>query len=175
MASKNPENKTVHKHANEKTSLRLDQTDFDQYEYDILQVSRLLFLAFHCPKSYAWVNAYYLAEQIFSVPYGSTICTTLLKAVNAACKSRNCGINYHDTNCEKCKEFLTDEEYYFIGTLHQIRQNNKSKAKVNAMLLCEGSSFDEFLQYIFELSNIANHVVDVSRKNLFGGKNYELN
>ena len=85
-------------------------------------VSRLLFLAFHCPKSYAWINAYYLAEQIFSVPYGSTICTTVLKAVNAACKSRNCGINYHDTNCEKCKEFLTDEEYYFIGTLHQIRQ-----------------------------------------------------
>ena len=73
MASKNPENKTVHKHANEKTSLRLDQTNFDQYEYDILQVSRLLFLAFHYPKSYAWVNAYYLADQIFSVPYGSTI------------------------------------------------------------------------------------------------------
>ena len=43
------------------------------------------------------------------------------------------------------------------------------------MLLYEGSAFDEFLQYIFELSNIANHVVDVSRKNLSGGKNYELN
>lgn len=175
MASKNPNNQTVHTHADTKTSLRLDQTNFDEYEYNILQVSRLLFLAFHCPKSYAWVNAYYLAEQIFSVPYGSTICTTLLKAVNAACRSRKSGINYHDTNCEKCKEFLTDEEYYFIGALHQTRQNNKSGAKVSAMLLCEGSSFDEFLQYIFELSNISNHVLDMSNRNLSGGGNYELN
>ena len=165
MTPNNYSNQSVHKHAPKETSLRLDQTNFDQFEYDILQITRLLFLAFHCPKSHAWVNSYYLAEQIFGAPYGSTIATAVLKAVNAVCESRIYGINYHDTNCEKCKEYLTNEEYYFIGTLHKIRQKNSSGAKVNAMMLCEGTSFNKFLEYIVELSNIALHLTDISPDN----------
>ena len=115
----------------------ISKTSFDQFELDILQITRLFFLSFHHPASYAWVNAFSLAEQRFIRPYGATIANAVLTAINAVCGARGSGLRYHDPQCSICQEYVTPEEIIFIGILHQLRKGNRQLARTMAMQLCE--------------------------------------
>jgi len=138
-ASKGSSRRTGHKHSSPINDKDVDQTPFDEFERDILQIARLFFKAFDNPESHAWVNAFYFAELRLHAPYGATIANAVLMSINAMRIVRSSGFNYLDPNCQTCKKYITDEERYFIGTLHNIRLKRRSAVKMNAMLLCQGS------------------------------------
>lgn len=145
----------THNHDAPDSALRLDQTAYDQFERDVLQIARMFFLSFHRAESHAWVNAFYTAEKRFNAPYGATIANAILMVVNTMRAARVGGFSYRDPNCETCREYITDEERYLIGTLHDVRQRNRSGAKMNAMLLCQGEDDQAFMDSISRLAVIA--------------------
>ena len=128
-----------HRHNLPIGSFYLDQTSFDAFECDILQIARLFFKAFDRPESFTWINAFYFAELKFHAPYGATIANAVLMSINAMRIVRGSGFNYLESNCQTCIKYITAEERYFIGTLHNIRLKRRSAVKLNAMLLCQGS------------------------------------
>ena len=137
-SSNNHSKKGTHQHVGTDDCQHLGQTSFDQLELDILQITRLFFLSFHHPESYAWINAYSMAEKRYDKPYGATIANAVLTAINAVCGARGSGLRYHDPKCSICQEYVTPEEQFFIGTLHELRVGNTSVARTMAMHLCEG-------------------------------------
>lgn len=145
---------TNHSHSHDPSDgcMHLDQTPFDQIERDVLQMARMYFLSFHKPESQAWVNAFYSAEQRFGMPYGATIGNAVLMAVNSMRSARSAGFSYRDPKCPTCREFITNEERYFVSALHDIRQRNRSGAKMNAMLLCQGADDQQFLDCMGRLA-----------------------
>lgn len=145
----------THYHETPDTCVHLDQTPFDQFERDFLQIARMFFLSFHRAESHAWVNAFYSAEKRFNAPYGATIANAILMVVNTMRAARGSGFSYRDPNCETCREYITDEERYLIGTLHDVRQRNRSGARMNAMLLCQGEDDQAFMDAISRLAIIA--------------------
>ena len=129
----------------------IGKTPFDQFELDILQITRLFFLSFHHPESFAWVNAYSMAEQRFKKPYGATIANGVLTAINAVCGARGAGLRYHDPQCSVCQEYVTPEEITFIRILHELRKGNRSLARAMALQLCEASDESRTIEAMEQL------------------------
>ena len=157
--------RTGHRHNLPIASSYLDQTSFDEFECDILQIARLFFKAFDHPESFTWVNAFYFAELKFHAPYGATIANAVLMSINAMRIVRGSGFNYLDSNCQTCKKYITAEERYFIGTLHNIRLKNRSAVKMNAMLLCQGSADISFTEAMGRLAVITGDYEGNALKN----------
>jgi len=44
-------------------------------------------------------------------------------------------------SCQTRKKYITAEEKYLIGTLHNSHLKNCSGVKISAMLLCQGSDY----------------------------------
>ena len=164
-ASKGSSRRMGHKHSSPINGTDVDQTPFDEFERDILQIARLFFKAFDHPESFTWVNAFYFAELKFHAPYGATIANAVLMSINAMRIVRGSGFNYLDSNCQTCKKYITAEERYFIGTLHNIRLKNRSAVKMNAMLLCQGSADISFTEAMGRLAVITGDYEGNALKN----------
>ena len=111
------------------------------------------------------MNAFYFAELKFHAPYGATIANAVLMSINAMRIVRGSGFNYLDSNCQTCKKYITAEERYFIGTLHNIRLKNRSAVKMNAMLLCQGSADISFTEAMGRLAVITGDYEGNALKN----------
>ena len=168
-ASKGSSRRMGHKHSSPINGTDVDQTPFDEFERDILQIARLFFKAFDNPESYAWVNAFYFAELRLHAPYGATIANAVLMSINAMRIARSSGFNYLDPNCQTCKKHITAEERYFIGTLHNIRLKNRSGVKMSSMLLCQGSDDTGFTEAIGRLAVITRDFEGNGLENLRSG------
>lgn len=125
---------------------RMEQTPFDKVERDILQIVRLFFLSFHEPGTHAWVGALTCAETWFGETHGAAIANAVLKAVHSVRHARTAGFSYSDPTCRSCHSYITHEERYFTSVLHGLRQKKTTDVKTNAMLLCQGADYLEFLQ-----------------------------
>ena len=146
--------RTGHRHSLPINGTDVDQTPFDGFERDVLQIARLFFKAFDLPESHGWVNAFYFAELRLHAPYGATIANAVLMSINAMRIARSSGFNYLDPSCQTCKKYITAEERYFIGTLHNIRLKNRSGVKMSSMLLCQGSDDTGFTEAMGRLALI---------------------
>ena len=161
--------RTGHRHSSPINGTDVDQTPFDGFERDVLQIARLFFKAFDLPESHAWVNAFYFAELRLHAPYGATIANAVLMSINAMRIVRSSGFNYLDPNCQTCKKHITAEERYFIGTLHNIRLKNRSGVKMSAMLLCQGSDDTSFTEAMGRLAVITRDFEGNGLENLRSG------
>ena len=137
-SSHNRSKAVIHQHNGTDDCQHVTQTSFDQLELDILQIARLIFLSFHHPETYAWVNAFNIAEQRYEKPYGATIANAVVTTVNAVCGARGSGLRYHDPHCLICQEYVTPDEQFFVGALHELRLGKKLSARTHLMHLCEG-------------------------------------
>lgn len=153
-SSHNHSKATKHQHTGTDDCQHLAQTSFDQLELDILQIARLIFLSFHHPETYAWVNAFNIAEQRYEKPYGATIANGVLTIVNAVCGARDSGLRYHDPQCLICQEYVTPDEQFFVGALHELRLGNKLSARTHVMHLCEGLDECTTFEAMGELTQI---------------------
>ncbi|MDE0970325.1 MAG: hypothetical protein OSA51_13155 [Octadecabacter sp.] len=123
----------------------LDQLSFDMAETHILTIARLFFVSFHHPKSQAWMSAIFTSEDLFGEAQGAKIAAQILQTVNSVRHVRRSGFSYCDPNCEDCAQFVTKEERYLVLALHCLRRGKLSDARTQAMLLCQGGDYTQFM------------------------------
>ena len=138
----------------------LDQLSFDKAETNILAIARLFFVGFHYPNSQAWMSAIFTSEHLFGEAQGAKIAVRILQTVNSVRHVRRSGFSYCDPNCVDCAQFITKEERYLVMALHCLRHGKLSDARTQAMLLCQGGDYTQFM-------SVLGLLVEVFEKEVF--------
>ncbi|MEM7547775.1 MAG: hypothetical protein AAF367_19790 [Pseudomonadota bacterium] len=111
---------------------------FDSFETDVLDVARFFFLTFSAPPGHSWIDAFALGEERFGRMMGATMTHSVLHAVQTIRRNRRNPLTFINPCCAVCAKRITQEERYFITTLHSLRRNQRSEAQMFAMMVCEG-------------------------------------
>lgn len=150
-------NRSQH-HSRNDGSILLKSLDFDDFEISVLEIARFYFATFANPASQLWVTALQRAETQFEAPFGATIAHAILIAVENMREARQTGFSFLDPTCPLCSQYISPEERYFLSVLHEVRRHNKSAAKTNAMLICEGGDDQPLIESFARLAIITGDV-----------------
>ena len=148
---------TVSDHNLKNTSV-IENLSFDIFEISVLRIMRYFCEAVDQPARQTWKLAFREAEKIFPVPYGATIAHAISVAIDMVCVSRARNFCYFQWNSLQAKDLITDEERYFLMTLHNIRRGKKSAARSYAMMVSEGPQFVDFLAALERIGIITGDV-----------------
>lgn len=164
-----PQNERLHmRHATPKTTSQIfvydpgisDRAalDMDTFEETFLTVARQIITTFDEPDTQCWMSAFMEAEARFPPPFGATIAHAIVVIVNVLREERSSAFSYirHDDPADVL--FITPEERYLLLTLREVRQNNGFRARMNAMLACEGGDAARLLAAIERLGIITGDV-----------------
>ena len=132
--------------------------DMDRFEQTFLTVARQIITTFDEPDTQCWMTAFVEAEAHFPPPFGATIAHAIVVIINVLKEERSSTFTYirHDDAVEELS--ITAEERYLLLTLREVRANNGFRARMNAMLACEGGDAQRLLAAIERLSIITGDV-----------------
>ena len=136
----------------------ISDVGLDEYEQKILQIARLVFATFDKPETQRWVQAFHIAENSFPAPFGATIAHAVVITLNALRVSRNRCFSFFDAGHPHADTVMTQEEKYVLLTFHAIRRKESTKARMQAMLACEGGETKSFLSAFERLAMITGDV-----------------
>ncbi|MEM0947705.1 MAG: hypothetical protein AAGK37_09890 [Pseudomonadota bacterium] len=136
----------------------VEDLDLDEFALNVLDVARHFLISLAVPESLAWVEAIRRAECAFPPPYGATIASAILVAVQETQISR-----FHRSRLRVALHTpdgaaVTNEERYFIEAFQDIRKGRHSRAYANALMLCEGVNSHAFLAALERLAVITGEV-----------------
>lgn len=118
----------------------------DVSDQGVLSTARLFFLSFADPGSAAWVDAFGRAHAMFGhrpAPTETTRCVlTLIQELRI---SRKRCFRFSNPYCEGCAQRITPEERHLINVVQAVRDRNFAKARLCALLLCEGEPVERLL------------------------------
>ena len=141
-----------------KNTVFIEELGFDVFEISVLRIARYFCEAFDQPMRQTWKLAFLEAEKIFPAPFGATIANAISIAIDMVCLGRKRNFCYFQVNSLQANNVMTDEERYFLMTLHQIRRGKKSAARSYAMIVCEGPHSEGFLAAMERLAIITGDV-----------------
>ncbi len=130
----------------------LANVDLDDFELKVLEIARFFFENNEKPAGQTWKDAFRCAELAFPAPFGATIAHAVSLMVDALIGSRTRPFSYLSPGDSQSPAMLTDEEKYFVSTLHAVRRGQASHARAYAMMVCEGASFARLLTVCSGLS-----------------------
>jgi hypothetical protein len=136
-------------------------SQLDSFERDVLRVARYFFETFARAESHAWIMAFREAERAFPAPFGASIAHAVLIAINELRASRQRTFQFERPESAFAAHSLTDNERYFILTLHYIRRGNWASARAQALYLCEGNDGSGVLKAFERLAIITGDVEDL--------------
>ncbi|MEM6464820.1 MAG: hypothetical protein AAF724_23215 [Pseudomonadota bacterium] len=124
-------------HSDERNALIADQ-GFDRDEKVLLHVARLYFLAYTDPCEPHWEQAIDHCVGSFGPGRGPRIAYGVTDVLRAMREARKGVFRFTNPCCAKCAARLTDGERLLINTIASMRRGDKARARVNALMLCEG-------------------------------------
>tara|TARA_B100001175_G_C19235824_1_gene507579 strand:+ start:191 stop:685 length:495 start_codon:yes stop_codon:yes gene_type:complete len=139
---------------NSKDTSVIQELNFDIFEISVLQIMRYFCEAFEQPVNQAWKLAFLEAERIFPPPFGATIAHAISITIDMVCLGRKRKFSYFRRTSTQTNNLITDEERYFLMTLHYVRRGKRSSARTYAMMVNEGSKIEAFLSAIERLAII---------------------
>lgn len=125
---------------------------YDDKTLQVLQLARMFFVSFSKPETEFWMKAYGFGEHIFGAPMGATVAQATLTMVSEMRCARPHTFNYTDPRCLDCSAYLTPEERYLMDSFVHINAGRQTKARMSAMMLCEGKDPTGFLHAAARLS-----------------------
>ena len=142
-----------------KNTAVIQELNFDVFEISVLQIMRHFCEAFEQPVKQTWKSAFLEAERIFSPPFGATIAHAISITIDMVCLGRKRNFSYFRRTSTQADSLITDEERYFLMTLHYARRGKRSSARSYAMMVNEGSNFEAFLSAVERLAIITGDLV----------------
>ncbi|MEM9394640.1 MAG: hypothetical protein AAGA38_12320 [Pseudomonadota bacterium] len=109
--------------------MSLPRVEFDDFERDVLVVTRELFATFATPALQSWGKAFSIAEDIWGETAGLVVAQKLQKLVRATLESRRYDFDFHDPFSSSAHGGMTRDETNFLQMLHYMRRDNISEAR----------------------------------------------
>jgi len=145
----------VHRGRCQPTAPRGGALRLDRYERQVLEVVRYILVAFVEPDTEAWMQAFWLAERKFPSPHGAKIAYGIVVALRLARDVRTDPMLPGDPlqpSEPNGMPAMNDCERHFLTALHAMRRNDIPRARVAALLLCEGAPADDVLTALERLA-----------------------
>ncbi|NPD17399.1 hypothetical protein HOY34_19625 [Xinfangfangia sp. D13-10-4-6] len=117
----------------------------------MLQLARHLFRDVAFPGHGDRQMAISVAQAGFGYGCGAAMVADLRHAILLLADTRRDVFHYHNPDCPGCSDRLSAAELMFLRLLQALRERQASAAAVNAMLLCEGNSYQAFLDVLARL------------------------
>ncbi|MEM9247734.1 MAG: hypothetical protein AAGB05_03445 [Pseudomonadota bacterium] len=141
---------------------RRNDMDLDGFETSVLTVSRHIFETMERPESQCWMSAFWYAEQAFPPPFGATIAHALVIAIDALRTTRLRPFVYLRTSDPLANASITAEERYLVLALRGVRRGDLATARLNGLLLCDGSDATALLAALERLAIITGDVTETA-------------
>lgn len=140
------------------TQAFLADQNYDQDEVAILHLSRLYFLAHTDPMKPHWDAAMDFSELMFGPEYGPLIAYCVTEVLQNMRESRKTTFRFTNPCCAKCAARLTNNERLLTSTISAFRKGDSLRAKMNALILCEGFDSGPMLKAIGRLTKTLDQV-----------------
>lgn len=145
----------------EGTERRFSDTDYDRFDYAILQMCRCFFQSFANPQSHTWTVVYDMTDNPSFDWDGPAVAAQAFRMVKAMQVARKSDFRFSNPLCVHCSQVMTPQERQLIGCLSQHRRGCPERAKAHAILLCESNPIDELMNATAALANFMPDLVSV--------------
>jgi len=132
--------------------------DMDTFENTFLSVARHIITTFDVPDSQCWMTAFLEAEERFPPPFGATIAHAIVIIIHILKQERSSTFAYFRHDDPVAKLSMTPQERYLMLTLRAVRNADGFRARMNAMLACEGGDAQLLLGSVERLAMITGDV-----------------
>jgi len=132
--------------------------EMDAFENTFLSVARQIITTFEVPHTQCWMTAFLEAEEQFPPPFGATIAHAIVMVINVLREERSSTFAYFRHDDPLAKLSMTPQERYLVMTLREVRNGNGFRARMNAMLACEGGEAHRLLARVEQLGIITGDV-----------------
>lgn len=126
----------------------------DACECVVLDTVRHFLLSYTKNNHPHWETALELCDRHFGENYGPLTFASVLNMIRALRKSRKTCFLFNNPHCAGCRLKLTDCERLLFRTLYFARSGNRSKARMEALILCEGFDTDPLLTAMDRLASL---------------------
>ncbi|MEM1301157.1 MAG: hypothetical protein AAGH17_01135 [Pseudomonadota bacterium] len=134
--------------------------DLDKSDYACLTAARFAFLQFAAPNQQCWLTVMLASDTLFEGEHHAETFRRVCAVVHEMRLSRKDTMRFSNPRCQRCSAILTEHERHLIQMIQAVRRGEMSKARISAMLLCEGHSIDRLLKATDDLARILPAVED---------------
>lgn len=152
-----------HDHSPDPRQVPLIETGLDFCECAVLDTVRHFLLSYTKQNYPHWETALELCDQHFGENYGPLTSASVLNVIRALRRSRKTCFRFNNPHCAGCRTKLTDCERLFFRALRFARMGNRPKARMEALILCEGFDTSALLE---AMERLASLLPSVSESNL---------
>lgn len=133
----------------------LEDSEFDHFEIQALDVMRLIFAAQsgNCPRHGATPEQ--VARMMFGADHGPVLLVAITAFVQTMALSRAERFRYSNPYCAGCARVLTRHEARLLRILHHLRRGRSGGAMIQALMLCEARPVAALLEAAEDLANLA--------------------
>lgn len=132
--------------------------DLTPSEEAVLKISRYYFQSFACPESHAWIRAMIEAEDRFGYENGPRVAARTLAALQAVRNARQSDFIFNAPDCPGCALIATEQERRMMLSLAAIRRGDVGRARMEIMMLCEGTGVSYVLSAMGAVSRVLRDV-----------------
>lgn len=130
----------------------LENIGLDESDKALLHIARRYFLSYANPTYPHWESAFDLAIQLFGADQGPGIAVALLNVVRAMRNARSTTFRFTNPLCPDCAPNISDGERLLFRAIQFIRCGDRSRAQIEALILCEGNDTELTLAAMHRLA-----------------------
>ncbi|MEL6609640.1 MAG: hypothetical protein AAFO58_10805 [Pseudomonadota bacterium] len=137
----------------EPTDTALEDLSLDAADRAVLFAARVVFVQFTEPAQQAWMSLTLSANTLFRGPQPAETLRRVCAVVHEMMISRRSDFRFSNPKCDDCSRWVTVHERHLVQMIQAGRQNERSRAEISAMLLCEGHATDRVLAAVWHLAD----------------------
>jgi len=127
---------------------------FDDVENALLRIARHFFIAYSDHAQPHWETAFDLSQHHFGSVKGPAISFALLNVLRTMRTSRKTTFGFTNPHCSSCRHKISNCERLLLTTIQHMRNGEKAKAQMDALIVCEGFDTTYMLKAVQYLSNL---------------------
>lgn len=111
---------------------------YDEFEMGVLRVARYFIDGFQNPHNHAWQQAHSIAVERWGEAIGLPVAQSVLKILQALLRCRPEGVSFNDPFDPQSRNFASDDEFWLLGMLHNMRRDQTPAAREAVEVLTQG-------------------------------------
>lgn len=137
--------------ATEKKTTPASNAGFDGRDLVLLTVMRRFLLAYADPSKPYWETAMDFSVASFGHAWGPGMAYSIMDVLRKMREARRTVFAFMSPCCASCAAKTTDCERLLLQTISSMRRGDHARARMDALILCEGHDTDRFLAAVSRL------------------------